>query len=155
MGERVKDRGRAKALTRQKCKSAVWTIFILYLQATSIQKWEKIGPIPSSISPKNLSSSVSPLRSDLLQWELQCMFAHYLLVAETSQERTVEHLVPWIYISVTNLFTVKAYPLKVLILAHKSQPVESIKVTPNPYWNTKESYDLLEMWCSTPNTLVS
>lgn len=51
-----------------------------------------------------------------------------------------EHLVPGIYISVINLFTVKAYTLHELILARKSQPVENIKViTPNPYCNAKES----------------
>lgn len=54
-------------------------------------------------------------------------------MAETSQTMG-EHLVPGIYISVINLFTVKAYTLHKLILALKSQPVENIKViTPNPY----------------------
>lgn len=61
------------------------------------------------------------------------MFAHNLLMAEAFQTMG-EHLVPGIYISVINLFTVKAYTLYELILARKSQPVENIKViTPNPY----------------------
>lgn len=61
------------------------------------------------------------------------MFAYNLLMAETSQTMG-EHLVPGIYISVINLFTAKACTLHKLILAHKSQPVENIKViTPNPY----------------------
>lgn len=45
-----------------------------------------------------------------------------------------KHLVPGFYISVINLFTAKAYILHKLILAHKSQPVEIIKVvTSNPH----------------------
>lgn len=116
MGEWVKDRERAMALKRE-----------IKPQVSKSKK--------NRLNSKLCFSQELVLLSNPIQirWPIEiasvCACTGFTHRGNTSK-RTVEQLVPGTYVSVMNLFSVKAYSVKQLILAAKSQAVEIIKVTP-------------------------